>query len=134
MSRKEQDAPKTKEKSAERSDSRAVVSFVDGTWTDRLAADCLAIETAHQELRVVLEMAPRRRKAGAGREFERLLARHHAIDSILLVKPPFRSQLAERVRHTENPRLSVVVRAAGREVVYPAAAVFGPDGITLTFG
>ncbi len=134
MPGKEEDVLEMKEAPAERSESRAVVSFVDGTWTDRLVATCVAIENVHHELRLVLEIAPRPRKAGADRDFERFLAHRHAIDSLMLVKPPFRGRLAERVRHAEDRRLSVLLRAGGEEVLYPATAVFGPDGITLTFG
>jgi hypothetical protein len=127
-----------KAKRHERRDSRAVVSYVDGTWTDRLRARCRAIETDREAgvLQLVLEMSRRRGRAGGTKPdpLEAFVAACQRIDSILLIKPPFRGKLRERLRRTESVELCLTLRVPGSRVVYPASAVFGPDGISLTLG
>jgi len=116
-------------------DSRAVVSYFDGTWTDRLRARCLAIESEGGALRLVLEMKRRGGKSAARPDaLEKFVATRRRIESILLLKPAFRRKLRERLLGTDSRTLSVSLHALEAAIEYPASAVFGPDGITLTLG
>lgn len=117
-------------------EARAVVSYADGTWTDRLLARCLTIDTGGGSIRLVLEMLPRRHKARPARldALQGFVAKRSGIESVMLIRPSFRAKLKERLLHAENAELSVMLCALGADVVYPACAVLGPEGITLTLG
>ncbi len=119
-----------------RCQSRAVVSYVGGGWTDRLVARYLGIDHASGAPRLMLELVPKRTRATATQTWplEEFVSKRNGVDSVLLVRPPFRSEVLARVREIERGDLSVLLRAAGHDVTYPASAVFGPDGITLTLG
>jgi hypothetical protein len=127
---------KTKEKKRRDADqTRAVVSYFDGTWTDRLSARCLAIDREGDVLRLLLEITQRGKSVAAkGDALKSLVASRGRIDSILLLKPAFRGKLRRRLMGDENRALSVTLRALRVDIEYPASAFFGPDGITLTLG
>lgn len=121
---------------APKSAPRIVVSYVDRTWTDRLAARRVELLTHAQEISFRIEIASRASKnprAGqdALREF---VAKRGLVETLQIGKRSLAALLRERLRETEDAELSVHLTVNGQGVVYPASVVFGPDAITLTLG
>jgi len=116
---------------------RLIVSYVDGSWSDRIAARRVEVETQGAEITLTLELAPRAkvRDSPAANEAMRGLAdKQFIIESLQVTRPRVVAHLRHELRHTENVVIRVRLVGPGIQVDYPGSVVFGPDAVTLSFG
>lgn len=116
--------------------ARMVVSYIGGTWTDKLALGQYEVSLNSEGLLLTLDVAVRESNAKNGgpaalREF---VKKRRRIESIQIGKPAFVEQIRDRARLSDNAEVGVQLRTEGCDVRYPAALVFGPDAITLCLG
>jgi hypothetical protein len=116
---------------------RLVLSYIDGSWSDRIAARRLEVQTHGSEITLTLELTPRAKSAHvpAAREAMRELSqKQNSLESLQVTRPRVVARLRHELRNTENVVIRVRLLAPGVEVEYPGSVVFGPDAVTLTFG
>jgi hypothetical protein len=113
-----------------------ILSYLDGTWTDRLAGK--RMELGHHAgaavLTIELAFASGRPSARAKADVGAFLRNCNRVESVQIAKRSVRKRLRALLHEAEVPRFSVRLSAAGRDVVYPASAYFGPDAVTLNLG
>lgn len=116
---------------------RLVITYADGTWTDNLAAEPYAVQSGRDGTTLTLNVVPRerpRKVRAVQLALAQFAAKRGTIDSILIGAPRFVSRFRACVRESESSEVCVRLALDGAEVVYPGAAVFGPDSITLHLG
>jgi hypothetical protein len=113
-----------------------VVAYVGGAWTDQLEVKDYGLDFKDNELTLSLDVAPRGgRAADAGRDaFRDFIERCSRVETIQIARRGLAREVRERARMAENADISVKLKARGKQVVYPAALVFGPDMMTITLG
>lgn len=113
-----------------------VVSYVGGSWTDKLAVRRYGLSFEGEGLVVTLEVAvrPQNAKNGGPAALREFVKNCQRVESILIGKQSFVEELRERARLVDNAEIGVHLSAAGQDVRYPAAVTFGPDAVTLHLG
>ncbi len=115
---------------------RVVVSYLDGTWSDRLQARRAWLETDPQACTIVIELVEHGRSTPAKKQeaVRHFVTRRNRVDSVLIHKARFAARLSACLKGHEGTQMGVRLVADGHEVLYPASVVFGPDAITLNLG
>ena len=115
---------------------RLVLAYVDGSWSDRIAARRVEVQSQGSEITLTLELAARAKPHnGAALAALRELARKQlSLESVQLTRPRMVARLREELRHAGNVVIRVRLLAPGVEVEYPGCVTLGPDAVKLTFG
>ncbi len=109
-----------------------ILSYIDGSWTDRLAGGRVALGVDGRAATLTIEVRPgARAEKGEVGDF---LRKRHSIESVQITRRGLRKRLRALLHAAELPEFSVRLTAGGRVVVYPANAFFGPDAVTLNLG
>lgn len=120
-----------------RSPARLIVSYADGSWTDRLSGRRIGVAVAGGGVALTIEVsasgASGSAKTAKG-HFGDFLRKRHRVESIQIVKRAIRKRLRALIPTMEVADFSVRLRAGGGEFTYPAAIAFDPDALTLNLG
>jgi len=119
---------------APKSAPRVVVTYVDRTWTDRLAAPLVDLRMEGDEVRLRIGLAARGKDSGQRDALEEFAAKGGKVDTLQMVRKRFAARLQAQLRLTEGSGLSLELVAGERSFLYPATVVFGPDAITFHLG
>ncbi|SRR6266849_1565591 len=111
---------------------KVVVSYADGSWTDRLAGRRVTLDIEAGTPTLTIELASRARARAA--EVAEFLRKRNRVESVQIAKRAVRKRLRAMLLAIDTPAFSVKLSAAGHNAVYPASVVFGPDAITLNLG
>ncbi len=128
--------PKTKKKTAE-TPCRLVVTYVDGSCSDNLAAERCCLAQENDGLVLTIEVAPRVRPGkvrAAHRAFRDFTEKMRGVHTIQIGKQRLVSELRGPIRESETSEIGVNLSARNASALYPAAVVFGPDELTLQLG
>jgi len=121
---------------APKSAPRVVVTYLDRTWTDQLAARRVELVTRGEALCLCIEVAARvpGKKGTRAEALRDFIAKRGRIDTIQIARRGLASLLRKRLRADEQGGLSVSLTADGFDCLYPTTVFFGPDAVTLNLG
>jgi hypothetical protein len=114
-----------------KSQAPVILSYLDGSWTDRLAGRRLTLGIDDGMATLTIELAAAKPRATEVGEF---LRKRNRVESVQIAKRAVGKRLRAMLLAVDLPVFSVKLSAAGRDVVYPASVVFGPDAVTLNLG
>src|SRR5262249_5907837 len=119
---------------APKSAPRVVVTYVDRSWTDRLAAPVVDLRMEGEAVRLRIGLAARGKAPGQRDALDEFTAKGGRVDTVQVARKRFAARLQAQLRLTEGSELSLELIAGGRAFLYPATVVFGPDAITFNLG
>jgi hypothetical protein len=119
---------------APKSAPRVVVTYVDRSWTDRLAAPLVDLRMEGTGVRLRIGLAARGKASGERDAVEEFATKGGRVDTVQVARKRFAARLQAQLRLTEGSELSLELVAGKRTFLYPATVVFGPDAITFHLG
>jgi hypothetical protein len=103
-----------------KSAARLRVFYADGGWTHDLRGDKFAVDVQGERVMLIIDLPRHAPRPG--------------VEAIQIAKAAVRESLREILQAIEAPEFCVALATRGKNVVYPASVVFGPDAVTLTLG